>query len=388
MSSVETSVQTAEALYAEVSEGYSRAVRVGELLERVAELAPGRVPDAEALAAERERKLPDKQGVEVAQGVFLSDVLSHPRAGAHLVWSMLRPTQGALDRLDRYVQDGELDLGFVHLRREGRVAHLEIRNQRHLNAEDDLTLEMTEVAVDVALLDPTTDVGVIRGSLVDHGKYAGTRVFSAGINLTRLYLGNIPYRFFVDRDMGYVNKLMRGLSSPGFRADGVESATTEMPWIAAVETFAIGGGCQLLHPMDHVIAERGALLSLPARKEGIIPGASNMRLPRSVGDRLARQAILSGLEFRAGTPHGDLLVDETVEPGAIDEAVVARAAALVDSGLINAVANRRAIRAGTEPLELFRRYMALYAHEAAQLYLSPALVANLERHWKAHERRI
>ena len=51
-----------------------------------------------------------------------------------------------------------------------------------------------------------------------------------------------------------------------------------------------------------MIAERGARLFLPARKEGILPGASNLRLPRSVGDRIAKRAILSGLEFVAGTP--------------------------------------------------------------------------------------
>ena len=54
-------------------------------------------------------------------------------------------------------------------------------------------------------------------------------------------------------------------------------------------------------------------LHLPARNEGIIPGAANLRLPRFVGDRRARQAILSGLEFEAGTPLGDLLCDEIVE---------------------------------------------------------------------------
>ena len=78
--------------------------------------------------------------------------------------------------------------------------------------------------------------------------------------------------------------------------------TTEKLWVAAVETFAIGGACQILHAVDHVIATRGTRLYLPARKEGILPGASNLRLARSVGDRLARQAILSGLEFEAGTP--------------------------------------------------------------------------------------
>ena len=102
--------------------------------------------------------------------------------------------------------------------------------------------------------------------------------------------------------------------------------------MAAVETYAIGGACQLLHVVDHVIAARGARLYLPARKEGIIPGASPLRLPRSVGDRLARQAILSGLEFEAGTPRGDLLCDEVVEEDALDAALSARVEALTSSG--------------------------------------------------------
>ena len=86
-----------------------------------------------------------------------------------------------------------------------------------------------------------------------------------------------------------------------------------------------------------MIATRGTRLYLPARKEGILPGASNLRLPRSVGDRLARQAILSGLEFEAGTPHGDLLCDEVVEsPKEMDDAVARRVAALTSSGLVNA----------------------------------------------------
>ena len=97
--------------------------------------------------------------------------------------------------------------------------------------------------------------------------------------------------------MGYVNKLYRGLSAEEFHP-GEPEHTVEKLWVAAAEIYAIGGACQLLHVMDHVIAERGCRLYLPARKEGIIPGASNLRLPRSVGDRLARQAILSGSSSR------------------------------------------------------------------------------------------
>ena len=120
----------------------------------------------------------------------------------------------------------------------------------------------------------------------------------------------------------------------------------------------------------------------------IIPLTSNLRLPRAVGARLARQAIFSGREFVAGTPEGDLLVDETVEREEVDAAVEARVAALTSSGLVNAAANRRALRVGEEPLDTFRAYMAMYCREQRGCHLSPALVANLERNWNAKQRRL
>jgi (3,5-dihydroxyphenyl)acetyl-CoA 1,2-dioxygenase len=228
-------------------------------------------------------------------------------------------------------------------------------------------------------------VGVFRGGVVDHPRYAGQRPFGAGINLTHLYHGRIDFLFYLIRDLGYVNKIYRGLTAePG--AEG--SPATEKLWIAGVEQFAIGGACQLLHVMDHVIAVKGVRLYLPARKEGIIPGASNLRLPRFVGDRAARQAILSGREWTAGDPDADLICDEIVEPNEIDAAIEARIRALTSSGLINAAANRAAIRVGQEPLDLFREYMATYSREQAYCHLSPALVRNLEEHWNADRRSL
>jgi (3,5-dihydroxyphenyl)acetyl-CoA 1,2-dioxygenase len=356
----------------------TEALRDEQIVYDAARRFPGLVPSRAAVAAELERKLADKEGVELAQGIFLGHVLGSARAGAHLIDSMLRPTPAALERLDELGATGEADLGPVRVTRSGRAGVLELRNPRHLNAEDDTTLPACELAVDLILLDPSIEVGVLRGGVVDHPRYAGSRIFGAGLNLTRLYRGQLPFMFFVTRDLGYVHKIFRGLSEP----------QQEKLWIAAAETYAIGGACQLLHVVDHVVASRGCRLYLPARKEGIIPGASNLRLPRFVGDRRARQAILSGLEFEAGTPDGDLLCDEVVDPDGVDAALVARVEALTGSGLINAAANRRALRIGQEPLEVFREYMSVFATEQARCHLSPALVRNLEEHWSAHERDV
>jgi (3,5-dihydroxyphenyl)acetyl-CoA 1,2-dioxygenase len=377
----------AEEIYADLTDDLATPLRVEELVERAAERFPGLAPTREELAAERERPLAEKEGSEIAQGLLLAHVLASPRAGAHLVWAMLRPTAEALERLPELQASGEVDLGAAVVRREGAAGVVEMRNPRHLNAEDDTTLAATEVAIDLVLLDPEVEVCVLRGGVVDHPRYAGRRILGAGINLTHLYRGLISYLFYVVRDLGYVNKIYRGLSGPEPLPGPLEE-TTEKLWIAAAETYAIGGACQLLHVVDHVIAERGCRLYLPARKEGIIPGASNLRLPRVVGDRVARQAILSGREFEAGTPDGDLLCDEVVEPGEMDAAIARRVDALTSSGLVNAAANRRALRLGQEPGDVFRAYMALYAREQAFCHFSPALVRNLERNWSAHERSL
>jgi (3,5-dihydroxyphenyl)acetyl-CoA 1,2-dioxygenase len=369
-----------EELYDELTEGATKSVRLEDLVYDAADRVPGLAPTRAEMEAERARKLADKQRLELAQGLLLSEILARPRIGHHLIQSMLEPTQLALDHLEQLRVTGAVDLGPARVTRHGRAGVLELCNPRHLNAEDDATLAPTEAAVDLILLDPEIEVGVFRGGIVDHPRYAGRRVFGSGINLTRLYYGKIDFLFYVIRDMGYVNKIYRGLAG--------DSAPTEKLWIAGVEPFAIGGACQLLHVIDHVIAARGSRLYLPARKEGIIPGASNLRLPRFVGDRAARQAILSGREWTAGDPDADLICDEVVEPDEVDAAIDARIEALTSSGLVNAAANRAAIRVGQEPIDMFRQYMATYAREQAYCHLSPALVRNLEEHWNADRRRL
>jgi enoyl-CoA hydratase/carnithine racemase len=376
---LERSGLTVEALYDELTDNCTRPLRLDDLLYEAAERVPGLVPTRAEIETERTRKLAEKTGIELAQGLLTAEFLANPRTGRHLVESMLAPTKLAQEHVDELRSNGKVDLGAARVTRQGPAGVLELCNPRHLNAEDGTTLAATEAAVDLVLLDPDIEVGVFRGGVVDHPRYAGQRPFGAGINLTHLYHGRIDFLFYLIRDLGYVNKIYRGLS-------GAEP--TEKLWIAGVEKFAIGGACQLLHVMDHVIAVKGVRLYLPARKEGIIPGASNLRLPRFVGDRAARQAILSGREWTAGQPDADLICDEVIEADDMDAAIEQRISALTSSGLINAAANRSAIRVGQEPLERFREYMATYAREQAYCHLSPALVRNLEEHWNAERRSL
>jgi thioesterase DpgC len=369
-------------LYDRLTQARSRRLRMEQIVYDAAELVPGLVPTRRQMEAERSLPLAEKTGLERAQGLLLEQIMLAPGPGFHLIHSMQAPTEVALEHLEQLQSTGTVDLGPARVTRRGRAGVLEILNPRSLNAEDDTTLALTEAAADLILLDPEIEIGVVRGGVVDHPRYAGRRIFGAGINLTRLYRGQIDFLFYLMRDLGFLNKVYRGLIT-----DGDPTRAVEKLWIAAVEIYAIGGACQLLHVVDHVIAGRGSKLFLPARKEGIMPGVSNLRLPRSVGDRAARQAILSGREWTAGDPDADLLIDEVVAPEEMDEAIVARVEALTDSGLVNAAANRKALRVGEEPLDIFRQYCAVYAREQVECHLSQALVRNLERHWNAADRK-
>jgi thioesterase DpgC len=371
-------------IYDQLTERRTRFIRLDELCRRAGDEFPGLVPSSAALDAEARLAQKDKKGLEKRQGEFLSAILADAAAGTHLCHAMLLPHPKAAEKLSALERSGAIELPGARLERQGKAAVVTLRNPRYLNAEDESTLEGTEIAVDLALLDPKTEVCVLRGDFVEHPKYAGRRLFGAGINLTHLYQGKIRYLWYLIRDLGFVNKLYRGLA---VEEQPPESAGIEKIWIAAVEGFAIGGHCQILLTMDYTLAAEDAYLTLPARKEGIIPGAANLRLPRFVGDRIARQAILAERRIECASDAGRMICDEIVGRNDMDRALAATVEKLTGSGVVSAAGNRRAFRAGEEPLDAFRRYMAVYAREQAQCHFSPALIANLEKHWNAANRR-
>ena len=374
----------ARVVYDSLTAKRSLFLRVDELCVRAATEYPGLVPGPQELARESCLAQGEKDGLEFDQGIFLSQVLGDPLAGTHLCHAMLLPRARSQELLPGFLKTGKISFDGAQLERQGKACVLTMRNPQYLNAEDESTLEGLELAVDLALLDHASEVCVLRGDTVTHPKYAGQRLFGAGINLTHLYQGKIRYLWYLIRDLGLVNKLYRGLALPD---TSPEEDSIEKLWIAAVEGFAIGGHCQLLLTIDQVIATQTAYLTLPARKEGIIPGAANLRLARHVGDRVARQAILAERRIDCASPEGRLICDAIVAPEAMDTELERLVNHLTSSGMVSAAGNRRALRIVEEPLDDFRRYMAVYAREQAHCHFSPALIANLEQHWDAAKRR-
>src|SRR6476619_4601267 len=378
----------AEAVYRKLTKNLTDFVRVDELAYDAGKLVPSLTPTRKQVDAESTLMQSEKDGVEVDQGIFLAQVLAVPSTGMHLCKSMLLPKPEAIERGDEFAKLGAINFGPAKVERQGKASVVTVCNPRFLNAEDDDTLDDTEIAADIAILDPASEICVLRGDFVDHPKYKGRKIFSAGINLTHLYRGKIPLLWYIRRDMGVVNKMFRGVATGHTSPDEIYGGTREKPWVATVDGWAIGGGCQYLLAMDYVIAGSDAYMTLPARKEGIIPGAANLRMPRFTGDRITRQAILMGRRLDCDTPEGQMICDLIVPPGEIDAAIARVVDDFTGSGVVSAAGNRRAIRVGEEPLDLFRRYMAVYCREQAYCHFSPALIANLEKHWNAAQRKI
>ena len=378
----------AQSLYDELTRNRSRFIRLEDLVFAAATAVPGLTPTASQVAAEAELLQRDKDGVEIDQGIFLAHVLASETAGRHLCHAMLLPRPSSAEFLKELDANGRIDLGKVSVERRGKAAVVTASNPRFLNAEDDTTLDAMEIAVDVAILDPATDIAVLRGGEVDHPKYAGRRLFGAGINLTHLYHGKIPFVWFLRRDLGFVHKFLRGVARPEALPDDVHGTGIEKPWIAALEGFAIGGHCQILLTMDYVLAASDAFMTLPARKEGIIPGAANLRMPRFTGDRIARQAIQYERKLNCDSPEGRLICDEIAASADMGRALNRVIDGLTNSGAVSAASNRRALRIGEEPLDLFRKYFSAYARDQAYCHFSPALIDNLEREWNAHNRKV
>ena len=374
-------------MYEKLTNNYRQFLRTEELAWKAAELWPGIVPTHNELKQEEERIQKDKDGMELNQGIFFSQLLMEPEAGIHQLHAMLRPKAESEELLHRFIKKGLIKLDHITVEKKDGAGYITMSHPRYLNAEDDTTVPDLETAVDLVTMHPEINIGILRGEVVEHPKYKGRRVFDSGINLTKIYQGKLPYLMYLTRDFGVVNKLYYGLAGDSWNEDDPNN-TVEKLWVAAVESFAIGGGCQLLLVMDYVIAESGSYFSLPARKEGIIPGAANLRLARFLGDSLAREAILFDKQFKVESPEAARLINLVVPREKMDETIQEFIGKALGSGMVSAAGNRKVLRIPQENMEIYRRYMANFAEIQAYCHLSDQLIVNLEKYWKARERKL
>ncbi len=105
------------------------------------------------------------------------------------------------------------------------------------------------------------------------------------------------------------------------------------PVIAAINGFALGGGCELAMACDIRLASTKAKLGQPEVSLGIIPGyGGTQRLPRLVGRGKAMQMIFTGEMVDAAEAHRIGLVDEVYEPEELMDKAMAMAKLIATKG--------------------------------------------------------
>ena len=119
--------------------------------------------------------------------------------------------------------------------------------------------------------------------------------------------------------------------------------------IAAVSGVALGGGCELALACDFRIASSRARFAQPEILLGIIPGGGGtQRLPRLIGPARAKDMIFSGRQVGAEEALRIGLVDEVVEPDALHDRALARAAELASGAVLAQGLAKRAIDRGLD----------------------------------------
>lgn len=105
--------------------------------------------------------------------------------------------------------------------------------------------------------------------------------------------------------------------------------------IAAVNGYALGGGCELALACDFRVAADNAVFGQPEILLGVIPGGGGtQRLPRLIGPARAKELILSGRQVRADEAERIGLVDRVVPRAEVLETAVAWAAELARGAVV------------------------------------------------------
>jgi enoyl-CoA hydratase len=193
----------------------------------------------------------------------------------------------------RAADEGGKTLDFIKVEREdGGIAVLTIDRQEKLNSLNQQVLEEIKHAL-LDLEDDPPRVMIVTG--------AGERSFVAGADIAAMNeMSPLGAKRFSELSHEAMELLDRSL----------------VPTIAAVNGFALGGGCELALACDIRIAAENALFGFPEVTLGILPAmGGTQRLPRLVGPGIAKELIFSGRRIDAEEARTFNLVNRVVPEG-------------------------------------------------------------------------
>lgn len=215
---------------------------------------------------------------------------------------------------------------FVRLEVDGGIATLTIDRPEKLNALDRSVVEEIGSAVREA-----AGQGDLRCMIVTG---AGEKAFVAGADISEM------------KPMG-VDDARRFAESGHAALDAIESAP--FPVIAAVNGFALGGGCEIALACDFIYASDKAKLGQPEVKLGVIPGfGGTQRLARRVGIAMARELVYGAGTIDAATALRIGLVNAVFPAAELMSQVRAVARNIASMGPLAVRAAKRVLREGEE----------------------------------------
>jgi len=120
-----------------------------------------------------------------------------------------------------------------------------------------------------------------------------------------------------------------------------------IPVIAAVNGFALGGGCEVALSCDFIYASEKAKFGLPEITLGLIPGyGGTQRLARIVGKNMAKELIFTGKMISAPEAQTIGLVNKVCAPDQLMDAVMETAKAIAKKGRFSLEAAKRVVNNG------------------------------------------
>jgi len=213
----------------------------------------------------------------------------------------------------------------ILLQKENKVVVVTISRPEALNALNIETLKELEHVIDEIAVDDEIYVVILTGS---------GRAFVAGADVRELK----------DFD-GMAARKFSHLGSKIFR----KLETLEKPVIAAVNGFALGGGCELSMACDIRIASSKAKFAQPEVTLGVTPGfGGTQRLARLVGTGMSKQLIFTGDMIDAEEALRIGLVNKIVQPEKLIEEVKLLAKRIADNAPIAVKLCKMAINRGMQ----------------------------------------
>jgi len=202
---------------------------------------------------------------------------------------------------------------------------------------------------------------------------SGDKAFAAGADIKEMVEKDAVDFYLEDFFSGWQTEVVKG---------------TRKPWIAAVNGFALGGGCELAMMADFILASDKAKFGQPEINLGVAPGmGGSQRLTRSVGKSKAMEMCLTGRMMDAAEAERAGLVARVVPHDELLDDALKTAATIASKPPMAAIANKEMVNAAFETmleqgLTHERRLFQILAASEDKVEGMKAFVEKREGQWK------